>query len=533
MDEWIHTVLGNRYQIQSLLGRQTGRRTFLAIDSETQTQVVVKLLLFGPDFTWEDLKLFEREAETLKSLEHPAIPHYLDFFEAETQVGKGFALVQSYLEARSLQAWVTGGRSFSEAELKNIANQLLEILDYLHSRQPPVIHRDIKPSNILLGDRTGNSPGTIYLVDFGSVQTAAHGGTMTIVGTYGYMPHEQFGGRALPASDLYSVGATLIYLATGQHPADLPQHNLRIEFEPFVSLSTSFTDWIRGLIAPNIAQRPDSARAALKALTRPSMAIAPTSSSSDRFVLGSHPSFSDIQLRKNSTDLTLVVPHNQMTILFSKASLSLSEITRFGGCLGFISILGFAFVTGILSFLIGFLMLFILGFSIIQAMITIFSGLTEQRKDYRVIFQRGPDSTIYATCILDELVPGAYSNMPLTLYSSQDSSTSPIVGKVNHIHLDKCEVSSDQDDPLSVHTKHHLLNQATNRSDSHRFIFQKKITSLDAGPCGVPRYQLELNSGLQGSFRITGTRQEIQWLCDELSEWSGLRVQYEDFTPSA
>jgi len=533
MDEWIHTVLGNRYQIQALLGRQTGRRTFLAIDSETQTQVVVKLLLFGPDFTWEDLKLFEREAETLKSLEHPAIPHYLDFFEAETQVGKGFALVQSYIEAKSLQAWVTAGRSFSEAELKNIANQLLEILDYLHSRQPPVIHRDIKPSNILLGDRSGNSPGIIYLVDFGSVQTAAHGGTMTIIGTYGYMPHEQFGGRALPASDLYSVGATLIYLATGQHPADLPQRDLRIEFESFTNLSTSFTDWIRDLTAPSITQRPDSARAALKALTRPSMAIAPTKSTSDRLVLGSRPHFSDIQLRKKSTELILVVPHNHMTILFSKANLSLSEIVRFGGCLGLISIFGFSFIAGTLHFLIGFLMLFILGFSIIQAIITIFSGLTDKRKDYRVILQHGPNSTIYATCILNELVAGAYSDIPLSLYGNQDSLTSPELRQIDNVNSKEHEISSNQNEPLSVHPKNHALNQKTNHSDSQRFIFQKKITSLAAGPCGVPRYQLELTSDLQGSFRITGTRQEIQWLCDELSEWSGLKVRYEDFTPAA
>ncbi len=97
MDQLIDQVLRDRYQIQSLLGRQTGRRTFLATDGETGSLVVIKLLLFGPDFTWEDLKLFEREAETLKSLDHSAIPRYLDFFEVETELGRGFALVQSYI----------------------------------------------------------------------------------------------------------------------------------------------------------------------------------------------------------------------------------------------------------------------------------------------------------------------------------------------------------------------------------------------------------------------------------------------------
>ena len=133
---------------------------------------------------------------------------------------KGSRFVQSHIQARSLQDWVESGRSFSEAELKQIAKALLKILDYLHQRQPPVIHRDIKPSNILLGDRDDNNSDALYLIDFGSVQTAAHGGTVTVVGTYGYMPMEQFGGRAVPASDLYSLGATLAYLATGLHPAD-------------------------------------------------------------------------------------------------------------------------------------------------------------------------------------------------------------------------------------------------------------------------------------------------------------------------
>lgn len=62
-------VLGDRYQIQSLIGRQTGRRTFLARDLQTERSVILKLLLFGVDFTWDDLKLFEREAEVLKSID--------------------------------------------------------------------------------------------------------------------------------------------------------------------------------------------------------------------------------------------------------------------------------------------------------------------------------------------------------------------------------------------------------------------------------------------------------------------------------
>ncbi|WP_197984923.1 serine/threonine protein kinase [Leptolyngbya sp. Cla-17] len=262
-------ILHDRYRIQSLLGRQTGRRTFLASDLQTGLSVVVKLLLFGPDFTWDDLKLFEREAEVLKALDHPAIPKYLDYFEVETKLGKGFALVQSHIAARSLQDWIQSGRTFSEEELQVIAKELLGILDYLHHRQPAVVHRDLKPSNILLGDRTGNHLGQVYLIDFGSVQTAVHGGTRTIVGTYGYMPPEQFGGQSIPPSDLYALGATLIYLATGQHPDQLPQREMRILFEDRVNLSPNSIDWLKWLTEPSTDLRLKSVKQALNALEKP------------------------------------------------------------------------------------------------------------------------------------------------------------------------------------------------------------------------------------------------------------------------
>ncbi len=266
MDQLVSKVLHDRYRIQALIGRQTGRRTFLANDLQTGLSTVVKLLLFNPDFTWDDLKLFKREAEVLKFLDHFAIPQYLDCFEVETGLGKGFALVQTHIEARSLQDWIQSGRTFSEEELKAIAKQLLGILDYLHNRQPPVIHRDIKPSNILLSDRSGHSPGQVYLIDFGSVQTAVHGGTRTVVGTYGYMPLEQFGGQSTPPSDLYALGATLIYLATGQHPDQLPQREMRILFEDMVNLSPHLVDWLQWMTEPSIDLRLKSANQALEAL---------------------------------------------------------------------------------------------------------------------------------------------------------------------------------------------------------------------------------------------------------------------------
>ncbi len=111
----------------------------------------------------------------------------------------------------------------------------------------------------------------VYLVDFGSVQAAAprEEGTYTVVGSYGYMPLEQFGGKTVPASDLYALGATLIYLLTARNPADLAQTGSRIAFEKSVSISSDFQNWIRCLVEPSVADRPQSATEALKALQNP------------------------------------------------------------------------------------------------------------------------------------------------------------------------------------------------------------------------------------------------------------------------
>src|SRR4028118_1167102 len=261
----------SRYEVQQQLGKNAGRRTLLARDLDTQELVVVKLLSFGSDFEWEYLKLFEREAETLKALSHRAIPSYLNYFELDSPNSKGFALVQTYVEGKSLSEQLKEGRTFSETDVKQIAKALLEILIYLHGRQPSVIHRDIKPSNILLTNRSGNSVGELYLVDFGSVQTlaATEGGTITVVGTYGYMPPEQFGGRTVGASDLYSLGATLIALVTGTHPANLPQKDGRIQFEQAANLSPAFADWLRWMTQPSLDKRLTSAVEALQALEQP------------------------------------------------------------------------------------------------------------------------------------------------------------------------------------------------------------------------------------------------------------------------
>jgi serine/threonine protein kinase len=257
-------LIQNRYLLKHKLGQNIGRQTWLAEDTSAEPAelVIVKLLGFVDHVDWDTLKLFEREAKILRQLNHPQIPKYRDYFAIDDRT-LWFALVQEYIPGISLKDWLAKGKRLSEARVRRLATEVLNILIYLHELSPPVLHRDIKPSNLILGDDR-----RIHLIDFGAVQdrAAISGATFTVVGTYGYTPMEQFGGRTVPASDLYSLGATLIHLLTGVSPADLPQKALRLQFTDLVSLNPSLIHWIETLVEPDLAQRCKTARTALAAL---------------------------------------------------------------------------------------------------------------------------------------------------------------------------------------------------------------------------------------------------------------------------
>ncbi|MEW6497829.1 MAG: serine/threonine-protein kinase, partial [Cyanobacteriota bacterium] len=257
-------ILKQRYQLKRKLGHNPQRQTWLAEDigvSPAET-VIVKLLAFGGDVQWDDLKLFEREAQILKQLNHPRIPKYRDYFSIDER-SLWFGLVQEYIPGVSLKEQLNQGKRFTQEEIYQIAVDILKILEFLHQLNPAVLHRDIKPSNLIWGE-----DDRIHLVDFGAVQDRAvtEGTTFTVVGTYGYAPMEQFGGRAVPASDLYALGATLIHLLTGCTPADLPQRRLRICFEDKVTLTPRLVNWIKKLTEPAPEERYQSASVALSAL---------------------------------------------------------------------------------------------------------------------------------------------------------------------------------------------------------------------------------------------------------------------------
>ncbi len=256
----IGETVKKRYKIQKLLGQGGMGKTYKALDLDTKRPVAVKQLHLARIQEWKTLEMFEREAKILQQLNHPRVPTYIDYFSLNTSQGKQFFLVQEYVHGKTLKQLTENGWRASEPEILDIFIDLVDILIALHRLRPPVIHRDINPKNIIISPNKHISPtiNDVYLVDFGAVQdkirTTLHGST-TIVGTFGYVPFEQFSGQGVPASDYYALGATLLYMLTHQHPSEFPTDDLKPQFEPFLHSSPIMANLLHGLLEPSVKKR--------------------------------------------------------------------------------------------------------------------------------------------------------------------------------------------------------------------------------------------------------------------------------------
>ncbi|KAL6757530.1 kinase-like domain-containing protein [Haematococcus lacustris] len=245
---------GGVYEIQQVLGSGSSATTYQARVRDTGQLVAVKALSLAAMRGWKQLDLFQREAQVLSGLSHPGIPRYLDHFEEDDAAGLTFYIVQEMVQGASLASMLQSGMRCDDREAQRIMRDMCDILSYLASLRPPVVHRDIKPDNILL--RGGSWGGHVVLVDFGGVAgvgAAADASTFasTVVGTYGYMAPEQFRGAAQPASDLYALGATLLFLLSGRPPFAFPQERMRIDWHSsFKAPSPLWTQLLDGLLEP-------------------------------------------------------------------------------------------------------------------------------------------------------------------------------------------------------------------------------------------------------------------------------------------
>ncbi len=237
-----------------------GRVVYLAAESNTQRQVVIKQFQFTKGSGWSEFKAVEREIEVLQGLNHKGIPHYIGSFESND----GYCIVQEYKNAQTLSAL----NSYTPAQIKQIAVSVLEILVYLQKRIPPIIHRDIKPENIVVDEQLN-----VYLIDFGFARLGGGTAAMSSVaaGTFGFMAPEQIYNKDLTeATDLYGLGATLISLLTGTKSTEMDtliDEDNKIAFQSLLpKLSFRFIDWLEKMVAPKLSDRYPDAATAFEAL---------------------------------------------------------------------------------------------------------------------------------------------------------------------------------------------------------------------------------------------------------------------------
>jgi serine/threonine-protein kinase len=280
------TVLKERYEIIELVGRGGMGATYRAEDLRLQGRYcAVKEAVPDPDATPEKLnqsrEQFYQEASTLARLDHPNLPKVSDHFSEADRDYLVMDFVPGQDLAEMLRVSLREGHPLAERQVLTYAEQLCNALEYMHTQDPPVLHRDIKPSNIKI-----TPSGNVKLVDFGLVKVLVPDDqrTITVVqgrGTVQYTPLEQYGGdtgHTDARSDIYSLGATLYHLLTGQAPVDAKQRFLQPKsLIPPRSLNPGLSPQMERAILWSLGMHPDDRPANIGELREELLAPSPVS----------------------------------------------------------------------------------------------------------------------------------------------------------------------------------------------------------------------------------------------------------------
>lgn len=210
-----NVVLVNRYRITGVLGVGGMGSVYQARDLQfpnVERYVAVKEMLNlsqDPELRDMSLRNFEREANLLAALSHPAIPTIYDYFSVRDRA----YLVMEYINGKDFESILNTVPDIPIEMIVKWGIDVCDVINYLHQHQPPIIFRDIKPANIMI-----DQFGRLRLIDFGIARTFQVGQKGTTIGTEGYSAPEQYKGEANPGSDIYGVGATLHHALTRHDP---------------------------------------------------------------------------------------------------------------------------------------------------------------------------------------------------------------------------------------------------------------------------------------------------------------------------
>ncbi len=249
-------VLKQRYSILGPIGRGGFGAVYKAMDQEFGGRLVAVKEMSQNNLSPQDLVAAEdalkNEAMLLASLKHPNLPSIYAQF---TDAGRSY-LVMDYIEGETLEQRIAslGKNKMPIDKVLEIGLQLCSVLEYLHTRQPPIIFRDLKPANVMI------TPAEhIYLIDFGIARHFKPGQKKdtTALGSSGYAAPEQYGRSQTNArADIYSLGATLHQLLTGEDPSETPfQFSWLHLNDPTLA---GLDALVMNMVSVNINQRPET-----------------------------------------------------------------------------------------------------------------------------------------------------------------------------------------------------------------------------------------------------------------------------------
>jgi len=221
-----NTLKEKYYVIKSLIKVGGMGAVYKAEDTRSKKTWAIKELWdhFSSDQEKEYLlKRFKSEAKLLSELEHTSLPKVIDYFTDNER----YYLVMDFVDGCDLATIIAsqGNPGLLQEDVVRWGIQICELLDYLHNCNPPIIYRDLKPSNIML-----KPDNRIVLIDFGiacALQETSGGVPRTMIGTIGYIAPEQYLGRPIPASDIYSLGGTIYHLLKGSMPVPFSYKPMR------------------------------------------------------------------------------------------------------------------------------------------------------------------------------------------------------------------------------------------------------------------------------------------------------------------
>lgn len=221
----IGSVIDGKYKILNIVGKGGMSIVYLAMNEKVNKQWAIKEILKKD---YRDLAMDRKEIEMMKRLKNPHLPAIVDVIEKNDRI----LIVMDYIEGCSLEDIVQEYGPQDPQKVLCWAKQLCDVLQYLHTRTPPIVYRDMKPSNVML-----KPDGNIMLIDFGAAREykPQNQKDTVLLGTKGYAAPEQyrFDGQSDARTDIYSLGITIFRLLTGENPESLcPIRKLRPEISP-------------------------------------------------------------------------------------------------------------------------------------------------------------------------------------------------------------------------------------------------------------------------------------------------------------